>query len=268
MKYDITKDGDLLFKIDKGLVNYTQRNNKYIFIHPITKIEMTNALSMCNTTAFCEAGEINGFNFPKGEYDQSEDNLTKFIHTDPRVLEYYKTKMPAMYSAFERGDKDCYPPNQVHAVLCYGFNKWMGCSDDNPIATFKDNMKISDIMLEITQNSSAVVMSGTFPYKYANGTFGTIGHINVLVGLKYSKNTITKLGINTKDSTVVGNIGKLVTPDSLIFDDPYGNMYKNFQAGTGNDVEVSFEDFVKYYKPLNDINVKYAHTFKRAAATI
>jgi hypothetical protein len=268
MKYTITSEGDLLFKIDIGLTNYSQRNNKYVYIHPRSKIKMTDALSMCNTTSYCEAGEINGFNFPIGEYNQPEDNLTKFIHTNHEVLDFYKRKMPAMYDAFDRGDKNCYPPNQIHAVLCYGFNKWMGCSDDKPIATFSEGLSIFQIMSEIIEKDSAVVMSGTFPYTYANGSIGTIGHINVLVGLKYSKAIINKLSINIKDQNVVANIGKIVSPTSLIFDDPYGNMYKNFAAGTGNDVEVLYEDFIKCYKPLNDVNKKYAHTFRKAAATI
>jgi hypothetical protein len=268
MKYSITTEGDLLFKIDIGLLNYSQRNNKYVYIHPRTKERMSDSLSMCNVTAYCEAAEINGFSFPAGEYDQPEDNLAKFIHTNPDVLNYYKRKMPAMYDAFERGDRNCYPPNQIHAVLCYGFNKWMGCIDEKPIATFRDNVPILTIMNEIVVRDSAVVMSGTFPYKYVNGSNGTIGHINVLVGLKYTRDILKKLDINIKDTTVIQNIGKLLNPTSLIFDDPFGSMYQNFQAGTGNDVEVLFSDFIKYYKPLTDINIKYAHTFSKAAATI
>jgi hypothetical protein len=266
MKFTTTPDGTLIFKIDQGVKNYDQRDNKFKFTHPKTKVEMVNGLTMCNVTAYCEAAEINGFIFPKGSFEQPEDNFCSFLFNSNEVMAYYKQKMPAMYDAFERGDKDAYTPNEIHAVLAYAFNKWMGCSDTKPIATFRDNALILDILSEIIDDR-AVVMSGTFPYKYNNGTLGTIGHINVLVGLEYSKDTLDKNRINIKGLNSVSSLKK-IKPTNFIFDDPYGNLYKNFESGTGNDVKIPYTDFIKYYKPLNDVNIKYAHTFSKAAATI
>jgi hypothetical protein len=263
----ISPDGTFIFKIDQGVENYSQRDNEFKYIHPITKVEMASGLTMCNVTAYCEAAEINNFRFPGGSFKQPEDNFCDFLFNSKEVMAYYKQKMPAMYDAFERGDKNAYSPNEVHTVLAYAFNKWMGCSDTKPIATFKDNAQILDILSEIIEKDSAVVMSGTFPYKYNNGTVGTIGHINVLVGLEYSKELLEKNNINTKGLNSVTSLKK-VRPTNFIFDDPYGNLYKNFEPGTGNDVKIPYADFIKYYKPLNDINTKYAHIFSKAAATI
>jgi hypothetical protein len=267
MKYSFTPNGDLLFKIDKDVTNYSQRNNQFVYNHPKTGKKIVDGLSMCNVTAYAEAAEINKFTFPGGRYLQPEDNLGEFILTNKDVLAYYKRKMPAMYDAFERGDDGAYNPNEVHAVLAYGFNKWMGCSDDKPIATFYDNAPITTILAKIIDDDSAVVMSGTFPYKYASGKIGTLGHINVLVGLQYSKTVLDTFKITTDVSSIANNIKK-VTPTYLIFDDPYGNYSKNFQSGTGNDVSMPYSDFIKLYKPLNDKTIKFAHIFNKAAATI
>jgi hypothetical protein len=221
---------------------------------------------MCNVTSYCEAAEINGFKFPSGRFAQPEDNLAEFLVTNQVVLDYYKKKMPAMFAAFDRGEKGCYPPNEVHDILCYGFNRWMGCPEDKPIATFYEGAPVSTIYSNI-MDGDAVVMSGTFPYTYASGKVGTIGHINVLVGLSYAKSYLCarkiKVGSNTWERDILS-----VPPTTLIFDDPYGSMHQNFKAGTGNDVQVSYSDFVKYYKPLKDASKKYAHIFKKAAAVI
>lgn len=267
MKYSLTKNGDILFKVDIGLTNYTQRNNKYTYYHPKTNRLLTSALTTCNVTSYCEAAEINKFIFPTGDYAQPEDNFAEFMMTDQRVLDYYKKVMPAMYSAFERGDQGCYCPNEVHTVLAYGFNRWLQCPEEKPIVIFKDNCRIVEILTEIIVNDSAVVMSGTFPYKYSNGIMGEIGHINVLVGVQYSAKQLEDIKLDFKSPASLAGLST-VLPETFIFDDPYGSMHKNFQTGTGNDVIVKAQDFLKYYKPLRDMTVKYAHLFKKAGAII
>jgi len=267
MKYSITKKGELLFKVDTGVLNYTQRNNLYKYYHPKTNKLLTSALSTCNTTSYCEAAEINRFVFPSGNYVQPEDNFAEFMMTDKRVLEYYKKTMPAMYAAFERGDNGCYCPNEVHTVLAYGFNRWMECPEDKPVVYFRDSCKIPVILTEIIVNDSAVVMSGTFPYKYSNGIMGEIGHINVLVGIQYSAQQLEENKIDLKSPASISSLA-MVLPEILIFDDPYGSMHKNFQSGTENDVIVKAQDFLRYYKPLRDMTMKYAHIFKKAGAVI
>jgi hypothetical protein len=266
MKYITQSNGDILFKTDVGILNSTQRNNQFVYKHPKTGIELIDSITMCNVTSYCEAAEINKFRFPTGRFKQPEDNFAEFLVTNKQVLDYYKKKMPSMYAAFDRGDKGCYPPNEVHDVLCYGFNRWLEVPEDKPVVTFYENAPLTTIYSSIMEGR-AVVMSGTFPYTFTSGNKGVLNHINVLVGLYYKKSYLDSKNIKTDSRTFEIDIIK-ATPSLFIFDDPFGSMHKNFVAGTGNDVQVSYDDFIKYYKPLKDTSKKYAHIFKKSAAVI
>ena len=245
------KDGKVIFDVSLNRPNYGQRNNEYKWSHPKNSALTMDALSMCNVTSMVMALDYLDYKFPSGKYSQPEDNLCDFMFTSKEVDDFYKLKMPAMWEQFNRGDSNAYCPNLVHIVLAYATNLWMGTN----CVTFHDAYTINDIIREITINQRPVVMSGTFPYKYANGTVGTIGHINCLVGARYNEADFAER--------------KLAQPPvDFIVDDPYGNWKQNFIAGTGNDTIFTYNEFVKYYKTLNNGNHKMAHIFKNSAAVI
>jgi hypothetical protein len=263
MKYEI-KNNQLIFNVSKGKENYGQRNNEFKWAHPKNPKLTMEGGQMCNVTAMVMALDYAGYVFPKGTYSQPEDNLCKFIFNTQEVIDFYKEKMPAMYNAFARGDSDAYCPNLVHIVLAFGTNKWLGTSS---AVTFKDRIPILDLLSEVILYNRPVVLSGTFPYKYASGKIGTIGHINCLVGVSYDLTYLQQHGL---DMTKLDSFERViqVPPTNVIIDDPYGNYSQNFIAGTGNDVVMPFGDFIRYYKALGDVSAKMGHIIKPGAAVV
>lgn len=236
------------FSVDGNKLNITQRNNEYKWAHPKNSKLYTDALSACNVSSYVMAGEYIGYKFPKGRWLQDEDNFCEFIFTDERVMNFYKEKLPIPYEAFERGDINALLPNTIHIILAYAFNLWIGTN----AVTFNERTPIETIVDEIIRYSRPVVLSGTFPYLYKDGTKGTIGHINTLVGLEFPNEDIKTF--NPKKAT-------------FIVDDPYGDWKQNFAAGTGNNTRFTYNEFIKYYKYLNETK-KMAHIFKDTVALI
>jgi hypothetical protein len=152
-----------------------------------------------------------GYQFPKGEYDQPEDNLRKFI---------------------ESYDKN----PEIHTELSEYTNKWMG----RDVTNFSTSRKINDILSEIL-NGRPVVISGTFP-GCPTKRVNPLGHIVCLVGAEWPGNDW---------------IGP---PDSIIWDDPYGNTLNDWQ-GAGNDVKVDSKTFIEWIKPIGNVSVKWGHFF-------
>jgi uncharacterized protein YvpB len=111
----------MIINVSDGKANYSQRNNK---IKP---------LESCNVTSMCMALDYLGYSFPKGEYEQPEDNLRAFIEANGKN-----------------------PEN--HYQLSEFTNKWMG----REVTRFNTARKISDILTEILEGRP-VVISGTFP---------------------------------------------------------------------------------------------------------
>jgi hypothetical protein len=98
-----------------------------------------------------------GYQFPKGKYEQPEDNLRKFIES------YGKNP-------------------EIHAELSEYTNKWMG----RKVTDFNTSRKISDIFAELLAGRP-VVISGTFP-GYPTKKAKPLGHIVCLVGAEWPGN--------------------------------------------------------------------------------
>lgn len=218
--------------------NYSQRNNE---IDP---------LNGCNVTAIVQALDYRGWKLPShfNGFKQPEDDLHYFMLTDKRVLDFYKSKMPAMYEAWDKErmaqmDKgvkliDCRyknsnPPNEVHRVLEYGTNLWIGCD----AVEFHDGVDISYINSKLMDGSPVVV----------SVKFGKLlGHI------------LTIVGCECWDDHVI----------NYIVDDTYGvydfkeGKYKNI---SGNDCSIKYSDMIKSMKPLES-NRKWAYFFNKPAA--
>lgn len=241
---------ELTFRCDIGKKNYSQLNNQ------------VNPFNTCNTTSMVMALDYMGYKLPDDifkEYEQPEDKLTMLCLTDEEVLEFYKKTSPTMYNQWiEEMNKiknknpdmelkdykfvDSYPPNEVHAVLNFATNKFVGCKD---ATWFKQNSTIKEISEELVNQKPVVV----------SVKFGKLNHILTLTGIKIRKN-------ETDDEW---------TPASYFADDTYGKfdmITKTYNPRiSGNDCEFGADDLIPCMKALGS-EYKYAHFFKEAVAVI
>jgi hypothetical protein len=132
----------MLINVSAGKQSYSQRNNA------------VKPLESCNVTSMVMALDYLGYQFPKGEYEQPEDNLRSFI---------------------EAGGKN--PEN--HYDLSEMTNRWMG----REVTKFGTSRKINDIFSELLAGRPAVI-SGTFP-GFPTKKAQPLGHIVCLVGAEW-----------------------------------------------------------------------------------
>lgn len=225
------------FNVSSGLPNFSQRNNEYLD-------EITNkkiAHSMCNVTSYCMSYSYCGGKFPTNtskKYTQEEDVFLEFLRNSKDVNDYYKKLYPVYYNSWKKNEKDNYPPEQIHDVLNYAFNLWVGWK----ASTFVLKTEINSMIKEIVEKNLSMVVSGKF---------GKLNHIVCLVGLIADKEIINHL--TDKD------VMKFVK--DFIIDDPYGNYHDEYKTIRGNDVIMSKEDFIKIFKPVDNIEHKMCHYF-------
>lgn len=259
----------LTIDVSEGKLNYSQRNNQYKHTSTTENGEVVDvkASTTCNVTSIVQSLSYNGFVFPKGKYDQPEDNLADFIMSSPKVDLYYKTHMPVLYENYKakkthRDPKtgavviDYYTPNEVHSVIAYAVNLWLGCEVD----TFKENTPITDIVKEIIEERSCVI----------SGVFNGLNHIVSLVGTQW---TFDKpFPESWSISKIIENIQQTKTlPTKYIIDDPYGkwNAEKGYKSGlSGNNSELTAKEFMSMVKPVNNNSIKMCHLLKSGAAVI
>lgn len=258
-----SKDKEVIVDISKDKYNYSQRNNEYKHYGAGDfKGLDVSAETMCNVTALCQSLDYNGFVFPKGKYKQPEDNLADFIMNSKEVDNYYKTHAPVLYRDYKAGKKtknkkgkeiaNYYTPNEVHCVLAFAVNKWLGCTAD----TFKENVPIWTIVNELLEGRSCVV----------SGVFNGLNHIVSLVGCKWGYSNFEGKSLEACLNLITKN---KVRPTSFIIDDPYGNWKKGYQAGfSGNNSELSYSEFIKMIKPVDNNLIKMCHLIKNGAALI
>ena len=183
------------------------------------------------------------YEFPAGRFKQPEDNLCAFIYEEPAVMECYKRLYPGLAAAFERGDTNATQPNLMHDVNVFATNLWM----KQNVISFRTNRTIRSIIDECIHNRP-VVLSGTYPYKYLNGTTGTLGHINVIAGVRFPEFVKT---VEQAFQTM---------PETFIIDDPYGDYSNNFgPTSKRNDIEMPYKDFIRLQKDLNNDSTKWGY---------
>lgn len=254
---EFLKDNKLEINLSAGKVNYSQLNNLYIHKNVNGDVDVSN-MTMCNVTSLVQSLDYNGWKFPEGEFQQPEDNLAKFILESEDVKEYFKTRMPILYKDWIDGKQGAYTPNEIHDVLAFGVNKWL----DQKVDTFKENAKIWDIVKEILEGRSCVI-SGAFPT--VNGK--KLNHIVSLVGGIWEFNT----EITTAEATNK-ILNEQICPNYFIIDDPYAfwnTIVKQYEYDrNGDNVKVSYQDFIDYIKPVNNSFVKYCHFLKSGASIV
>jgi hypothetical protein len=124
----------------------------------------------------------------------------------------------------------------VHNQLSKGVNEWMG----KKVTFFSTSVPIDTLINEIMAGRPAV-LSGTFP-GYPNLVKNPLGHIVCLVGFEWIKNNYNEI------------------PSAAIVDDPWGNTLANWK-GSGNDIRIPWELFIKWFKPIGNPKIKWVHLF-------
>lgn len=212
------------------------------------------ASCMCNVTVMSEALEIGNWIQPKGNYTQNEDNLCDYIITaSEKPDSYYATHFPAMWKEWYEGKKDAYWPNEVHKVLEYETNQWLGCTHAD---TFTETCQIRDILKQLWYVKMPIPISVKF---------GKLNHIVLLEGFETS---------STERELADAISGKgVVKIDTWYYDDPYGAFdWKTLtypaNRGTGDDQTMTNSQFVECAKPLGNKQYKYAHILHKPAAVV
>lgn len=259
----------LTIDVSAGKLNYSQRNNQYKHVSKTANGEVVDvkASTTCNFTSIVQSLDYNGFIFPKGKYEQPEDNLTDFAMSSEKVDFYYKTHIPVLYKDYKAKKThkdpktgavviDYYTPNEVHSVIAYAVNLWLGCEVD----TFKENTPIIDIVKEIIEERSCVI----------SGVFNGLNHIVSLVGCQwvFDKPFPTNWTI---DKIVEHILQTKTLPTKYIIDDPYGkwNAEKGYNSGlSGNNSELTAKEFMSMIKPVNNNSIKMCHLLKSGAAIV
>jgi hypothetical protein len=138
----LDKDGWRRINVSKGKLNFSQRNNKIM------------PFSTCQVTSMVMGLSYIGWEFPKGKYEQPEDNLKAYF------MEQEKNP-------------------EIHDDLAEYTNRWLG----KIAVSFSTKRMMSQIVNEIVEGRP-VVMSGQFP-GFPTRRIKPLGHIVCLVGCEW-----------------------------------------------------------------------------------
>lgn len=201
--------------VGKGKPYYSQRNNE---VRP---------LITCNDTSMITFLSYSGITLPLDPvYAQPEDSLTNFMLTDPRVDVQYQRLFPIQYNAYIAAGKDptkSTPPNEIHPVLSYGTNLWLG-KQPGEVTKFRWDMSIQEMLFEFLKGH-AVVQSGAFD---------GLHHVVCPVGFTTRQENIHKAKQPSDiDTSLV---------DFIIINDPYGNFQQNYINHDGQSVVMTLSE--------------------------
>lgn len=244
IKNSVDKKNYYVYNISSGMENWSQRKSQYVYKN---KDFISNAYSFCNvhmmTMALDYLGYLNKYSSKFNDIypilPRFPDKLAKFLFEDKRVLDFYKSIDPIDYKNFRNGVKNASGPNEIHQVLSFGTNLFLGLGN---VTQFSTNVSWFDIVNDIVYDSLPVGISGKF---------SGLNHIVLVVGVAYSE-----LGEGNKPSLTQ-------QPDYLIVDDPFGKTYEYSKGLSGNDVWIPFDKCIKDFKNLNNVKYKFAHRFVR-----
>lgn len=221
MKHTTCASYKKIINVSDGLSNFSQRNNK---VNPGTS---------CNTTAYTMAASY----IP---------DLWKKFKSSPIYLEYSK-RFSQEEDCLQQYILDSNLEPTIHDDLCRGFNDFINGGNEDDVddykiySRFSTDVPIISIINQLIEGKP-VVLSGTFP-GYPRKLKTPLGHIVTLVG-----------AIWESESDVNNH------PDKIIIDDPYGNTINNW-SGSGNDIILSWNQFINWFKGLEDTSKKWAHIF-------
>lgn len=237
-------NGHFVYNVSEGKDNWSQRKSTYIYTNNEYK---SNWYSFCNTHMITMALDYLGYldkyasRFDKiyPEFPRFPDKLAKFLFENKEVLNFYKSVDSYDYKHFIAGKKDATGPNEIHQVLSFGTNLFVGCGN---ITYFNTNTHWIDIFNDIIYRNCPVGISGKF---------SGLNHIVLVVGLAY------------KELEGGDKPGFLQIPDYIIVDDPYGKTYEYNKGLSGNDIWIPYSRCITDFKSLTNPLYKFTHRFNR-----
>lgn len=250
--------------VSTGRDNYSQRNNE---------IDSANA---CGPTNFIQGLEYSGWEIDNSifpELKQPEDKLIKFCRTNKDVLNYYKTHYTNMYNNWihESSEnakllkkeywqvpcKNTYPPNEVHDVMNYAVNLFLGYTakelsklDKRPVTRFYNEFDEYEVVWQLCKGLP--IISSVDPFKKKQGHYITI------VGFR-ADDTFEK---PTAYMQVQHKAIQLDKIKDYIIDNTYGVFdftNKKYLAVSGNDEVIDRTTFLDIVAPVT-------HFFTKGAA--
>jgi len=231
---------------------YTQRNNEVSPNQACNVTSMTMGL-IYNGLIYKDGDQwynkngvniytLNKTSLPDVPYKQFEDNLMYYTRHDTKILEYYSRTYPNLYNDWVKEVDELtkngvdankyaiksYPPNELHLVLSFAVNNFVGMGT----ITNYETQGIETIIRRIKNGESLVV----------SGTFEGLNHIVCVCGLQYELETGRTYG--------------------FIIDDPWHKTLRYKEKKTGDDSIITYDEFLQYVKPVNN-KEKACHIFKR-----
>lgn len=227
-------NNEIICNLSVPMNYYSQKNNE------------VDPYNTCSTTSMIQALEVAGYDkyFPKifPNYRQPEDKLTHFIRNDKRVLEYWKKTDPDNYRAWATKTGCYYEPNEVHPVLSYATNLFMG----RQVTKFMTAYSLDEIIYELMGKQKPCVMSGKF-----NG----LNHVVTVVGCVFDKKAFGRA--RNKEKAVAKM--KFSDVKYMMIDDTYGLTGEYTSGKKGDDVLVTPQRFRDEFKPLDNPDYKWCH---------
>ena len=253
--YGLQEEKEMSFRINvsEGKANYSQRKSKYV--HEQKGQYGTNVLdwrSLCNCHSLAMAFLYSGWAFPYSDYEREPDALADYIIKEClKENNWFKEKMYNYWHNWYEGAPKAPTPVEFHDVLAHYACEYFKCTNADK---FKTNASVKEVFKHMYENRVAVPTSVEW---------GRLrGHIVWIVGFEAtSESDLIKWFEGSLETNPITKI---------ILDDPWGkiiestNKYDGNQSG--NDVEVSYNFFEKYWKPVDNIITKWAHFINKPAA--
>lgn len=230
-------------KVDLGQLYHTQRDNN---IRPGITCAST---SMAMALFYAGYGEELAKLVPAEI--QAEDFITGFIHSDPRVIEFWSNHPQRwirdaylQYKQFvsgNRAQKETVFGNEIHEVMEFAINTIF----DYPIDSFSYAMPISSILDNLIKGGCAT-LSGRFPSQT-----GSIGHIVCLTGFDTTQENIEQITDELE-----------IDVDAITgfwIDDPYGDYRTRYASKLGNDILMPRADFFAMINESGVFTAKRSH---------
>ena len=254
------------YNLSKDFSNYSQRNNEVV------------PNSSCGPTNMIQALEYAGWEWDNSifpELKQPEDKLTKFTRTNKDVLAYYESHYGPMYrnwlaeaerlakeqkkEIWQVDCKDSYAPNEVHDVMSYAVNLFIGYSvkelaklPRRPVTRFYNEFDEADVVNSLVRGKPVV----------SSVNFNNCGHYVTIVGFEAEDSFDENVAKGAMDSPAEAKANCSYIKKYII-DNTYGKfdfVNKKYIAVSGNDEEIERSKFLSIVKPVT-------HYFSKGAAT-
>ncbi|MDC7225203.1 MAG: hypothetical protein PQJ61_00400 [Spirochaetales bacterium] len=192
----------------------------------------------CNTTSMImavkQAGHKTDFT---NEDEQPEDVLTELLVFSELAYSKAREIAPGVWN--EKQGLPRIPLNEVHVMLEWGINYLM----KKEVDMFVMGVKIEYIIQKLYEGCG-IMMSGEIPFRNM-----TIGHMVSIAGY---------ITIDDEKEPSIDNVSH------FIMDDPFGNFRTDYRDTRGNNIKITVDEFIRFFKDTKSRTKKWAHIIRPA----